>query len=106
MPRSPCPARPLIAAYLTVDVYRRFHEWLGRGEALAGMWAAWEAGDRAGAVAAIPDEVVDALVVHGSPQRCRERVQQYVQAGVTTPVLALVPHRTPVAEAVRALAPA
>ena len=104
--RARAAARPLIAAYLTVDVYRRFHEWLGRGEALAGMWAAWEAGDRAGAVAAIPDEVVDALVVHGSPQRCRERVQQYVQAGVTTPVLALVPHRTPVAEAVRALAPA
>jgi probable F420-dependent oxidoreductase len=104
--RARAAARPLIAAYLTVDVYRRFHEWLGRGEALAAMWRAWEVGDRAAAVAAIPDEVVDALVVHGSAQRCRERVQQYVDAGVTTPVLALVPHRTPVAAAVRALAPA
>lgn len=99
-------ARPLIAAYLTVDVYRRFHEWLGRGEALASMWRAWDAGDRKAAAAAIPDEVVDALVIHGTGPRCRERIQQYVDAGVTTPVVALGPHRIPVADAVRALAPA
>lgn len=95
--RARAAARPLIAAYLTVDVYRRFHEWLGRGEALAPMWRAWGAGDRAGAAAAIPDEVVDALVVHGSPAQCRARVARYVEAGVTTPVLALVPtpHQPP-----------
>ncbi|HEY8472805.1 MAG TPA: LLM class F420-dependent oxidoreductase [Natronosporangium sp.] len=89
--RARAAARPLLTAYLTVDVYRRFHEWLGRGEALAAMWRAWAAGDRAGAAAAIPDQVVDELVVHGSPEQCRDRVQQYVAAGVTTPVLALVP---------------
>ena len=27
-----------IASYLTVPVYAAFHEWLGRGPALAGMW--------------------------------------------------------------------
>src|SRR5690606_26183782 len=103
--RARTTARRLIAAYLTVDVYRRFHEWLGRGELLAPMWRAWEAGDRAGAVAAIPDEVVDALVVHGDAARCRDRIRAYAEAGVTTPVVALVPGPTPVAEAVRALAP-
>jgi probable F420-dependent oxidoreductase len=105
--RARAAARPLVAAYLTVDVYRRFHEWLGRGEALAGMWRAWQAGDRRAAVAAIPDEVVDALVVHGSAGRCRAHIQRYVDAGVTTPVLALLPppDGAPVADLVRALAP-
>ena len=105
--RARAAARPLVAAYLTVDVYRRFHEWLGRGEALAPMWDAWAAGDRAGAAAAIPDDVVDALVVHGSAAPCREHLQRYVEAGVTTPVLALVPHRhsPPLPDLLRALAP-
>ena len=38
------------------------------------MWAAWAAGDRKAALAAIPDEVVDALVVHGSFDECRAHV--------------------------------
>jgi alkanesulfonate monooxygenase SsuD/methylene tetrahydromethanopterin reductase-like flavin-dependent oxidoreductase (luciferase family) len=99
-------ARRAIAAYLTVGVYRAFHEWLGRGEQLAAMWRAWEAGDRKAALAAVPDEVVDELVVHGSPERCREQVRRYVEAGVTTPVLALLPTGGDVREAVRSLGPA
>ncbi len=83
--------RLVISTYLTVPAYAAFHDWLGRGAALAPMHTAWAAGDRAGAAAAIPDEVVDALVVHGSPQACREHVQAYADAGVQTPVLALLP---------------
>jgi len=74
-----------------VPVYRAFHDWLGRTELMAGMQEAWAAGDRKGALAAIPDELVDALVVHGDPAACRERIQAYVEAGVTTPVIALLP---------------
>jgi probable F420-dependent oxidoreductase len=99
-------ARRAIAAYLTVPVYRAFHEWLGRGERLAAMWRAWAAGDRRGALAAIPDDVVDELVVHGPPEHCREQVRRYVEAGVTTPVVGLLPTGGDVGEAVRALAPA
>jgi alkanesulfonate monooxygenase SsuD/methylene tetrahydromethanopterin reductase-like flavin-dependent oxidoreductase (luciferase family) len=99
-------ARRAIAGYLTVGVYRAFHEWLGRGGQLAAMWRAWEAGDRRAALAAIPDEVVDALVVHGPPAACRERVLGYVEAGVTTPVIALLPVGGDVGELVRGLAPA
>ena len=83
--------RMLISTYLTVPAYAAFHDWLGRGAALAPMHAAWAAGDRAGAAAAIPDEVVDALVLHGTPESCRAQVQAYADAGVRTPVIALLP---------------
>lgn len=94
-------ARRAIGAYLNVPVYRAFHEWLGREE-LAPMWKAWEEGDRKGALEAIPDAVVDDLVVHGPPEYCRERIERYAEAGVTTPVIALLGVQDPVA-AVRSL---
>ena len=78
-------AKFAIAAYLNVPVYAAFHEWLGRGPKLAGMWEAWKKGDRKAAVAAIPDEVVDELIVHGTPEQCRAHIQRYVDAGVDTP---------------------
>ena len=94
-----------IAAYLNVAVYAAFHEWLGRGPALEGMWKAWQAGDRKAALAAIPDEVVDELVVHGSPGECRAHVQRYVDNGVTVPVLALLPGGDDLGTSVENLAP-
>jgi probable F420-dependent oxidoreductase len=99
--------RRVLAAYLTVPVYAKFHEWLGRGEILAPMQAAWAKGDRSGALAAIPDEVVDDLVVHGSMEACRDRVAQYQETGLDTPVIGLLPAPgVETAEAVRKLAPA
>jgi probable F420-dependent oxidoreductase len=84
-------ARFAIAAYMNVPVYAAFHEWLGRGPQMQGMWDAWKAGDRKAALAAIPDEVVDDLVVHGSPAACRARIQEYFDNGVTTTSLAILP---------------
>lgn len=84
-------ARFAIAAYMNVPVYADFQRWLGRGDLLAGMWEAWQAGDRKRALVEIPDEVVDALVVHGSPDHCRRRIQQYFDNGVTTTSLAVLP---------------
>jgi probable F420-dependent oxidoreductase len=97
-------AKFAIAAYMTVPVYRAFHEWMGRTEQLQPMWDAWAAGDRKTAVESIPDEVADDLVIHGEPGYCRERVQAYVDAGVTTPILALLPVGVPATEAVKLLA--
>jgi probable F420-dependent oxidoreductase len=77
--------RRAIAAYLNVPVYAAFHEWLGRGEVLAPMWQAWRAGDRAAATEAIPDSLIDELIVHGSPSECRAHLARYAANGVTTP---------------------
>ncbi|MFC1412933.1 LLM class F420-dependent oxidoreductase [Streptacidiphilus sp. N1-12] len=83
--------RRLIAGYLTVPAYAAFHRWLGRGDRLKPMWDAWAAGDRKGAAASVPDEVVDALIVHGDPGRVREQLRRYAANGVTVPVPAILP---------------
>jgi probable F420-dependent oxidoreductase len=95
-------AKFAIAAYMNVPVYRAFHEWLGRDE-LQPMWDAWAAGDRKTAVESIPDSVADALVIHGSAEYCRERVQEYADNGVTTPVIALLPVGVKAADAIKML---
>ncbi|MET0136553.1 MAG: LLM class F420-dependent oxidoreductase [Kibdelosporangium sp.] len=95
--------RLLISSYLTVPVYAAFHDWLGREDLLRPMHEAWAAGDRARANAVIPDEVVDDLIVHGSPERCRERVAEYVANGLDTPVISLLPTGEDPRKLVRAL---
>lgn len=97
--------RRLVAAYLNVPVYAAFHEWLGRGQLLEGMWKAWKAGDRKLALEEIPDEVVDALIIHGSPAEVRATVRRYMHNGVTTPALAVIPIGVELRQAVRDLSP-
>jgi alkanesulfonate monooxygenase SsuD/methylene tetrahydromethanopterin reductase-like flavin-dependent oxidoreductase (luciferase family) len=97
--------RMAIAAYLNVPVYAAFHEWLGRGPQLKAMWEAWKAGDRKAATASIPDHVVDELIIHGSPAECRAQVQRYIDNGVTTTALAIMPFGIDSRQAVRDLAP-
>ena len=94
-----------IAAYLTVPVYAEFHRWLGRGEMLQPMWDHWAAGDRQAALAAIPEELVDTLIVHGTPEACREHIARYQENGVTTPALAILPFGLDQRQAIRDLAP-
>jgi probable F420-dependent oxidoreductase len=94
-----------IAAYLNVPVYAQFHEWLGRGEVLAPMWKLWKEGDRKAALEAIPDQVVDDLIVWGTPEACKEKIAAYVENGVTTPALAIMPFGLDTRQAIRDLAP-
>ena len=98
--------RPIAAVYTAVGVYRAFHQSRGRGELLADSWAAYDAGDRVRAAEAIPSEVIDAMCVHGDPDTCRRRLGEYVAAGVTLPVLAVLsPSGDAIGDALR-LAPA
>lgn len=97
--------RRLVAAYLNVPVYAAFHEWLGRGPLLERMWKAWGSGDRKGALDEIPDEVVDDLIIHGSPAEVRATVKRYIDNGVTTPALAVIPVGVDLRQAIRELSP-
>jgi probable F420-dependent oxidoreductase len=105
-------ARRHAAAYLNVPVYRAFHEWLGRTPALAPMWEAWGRGDRRGAVAAIPERVIDELLLRGPVAGIRDGIRRYLDAGVDTAFILLqssepdpARRREAVRAAMRALAP-
>ena len=98
--------RRLLAAYINVPVYRAFHTWLGRTDALGEHWAQWDAGDRRGSLDKIPEQVVDELLVHGSPDECRHHIQRFVDNGVTCPAPIVLPAEgVDALDVVRALAP-
>lgn len=97
--------RPRVAEYLTVAGYAASQEWLGRGDVLRPVWDAWADGRRADAVAAVPDALVDELVVHGSVQRCRERLEEYYAAGATSLAISPVTLQHDPAWCVKELAP-
>jgi alkanesulfonate monooxygenase SsuD/methylene tetrahydromethanopterin reductase-like flavin-dependent oxidoreductase (luciferase family) len=77
------------------------------------MWNAWQSGDRKTAVAAVPAEVMNDLIIRGSMETIRAHVQRYLDAGVDTAFLALstleqdtARRRSIQLDAIRALAPA
>lgn len=99
-------ARFLMGAYVNVPVYRAFHEWMGRTDALSEHWDLWAAGDRKAAMAAIGDDVIDDLVIHGTAEQCKARIDQYLDAGLDTVTIAIVPGSgTSDADAIDMLAP-
>ena len=111
-PASDAVVRRQITAYLNVPVYRASHEWLGRSEALGPMWRAWEQGDRKTAVAAVPERVMDDLILRGSMDEIRAHVRRYLDAGIDTAFLQLqtsepdpAKRRAVLLDALRALAP-
>ena len=99
--------RFILAAYINVPVYRAFHQWLGRGDALGEHFEQWDAGDRRGSLSKIPEHVVDELLVHGEPDECREHIQRFVDNGITCPAPMVLPvPGVDSFEVIRALAPA
>ena len=111
-PAADTAVRRHVTAYLNVPVYRAFHEWLGRAAALGPMWEAWGRGDRKGAVAAVPDKVIDDLIIRGSIDEIDRHVRRYLAAGIDTAFLSLstveqdpARKREVVRSAIRALAP-
>ncbi len=83
--------REFVTYMLNMPTYRGFHQWLGRGEALAAMNDRWDAGDVAGARRALPSEVLDGLFVHGSPAAIREQVERFLHPSVTAVNLFVFP---------------
>jgi len=98
-------ARKLIAPYLAAGPYARFHAALGRGADVARVAAAIHAHEREAALAAIPDDWIDGLVAHGTPEACRAQLARFVAAGVTTLAVDVVASDLPWLEAQRQVLP-
>jgi alkanesulfonate monooxygenase SsuD/methylene tetrahydromethanopterin reductase-like flavin-dependent oxidoreductase (luciferase family) len=67
--------------------YNRLLAESGFAEAAAAIREAWRRGDRAGATALVPDGLVDAVALIGPAARCRDRIAQYREAGITLPIV-------------------
>jgi probable F420-dependent oxidoreductase len=98
-------ARFMFSSYITVPVYAAFYRWLGYGEQIDPMVAAWEAGDRQAAAAAAPWELIEDTFVFGDPGQMRERLQAFVAGGVTLPILTPIVTPEKLGETIEALAP-
>lgn len=84
-------ARRDLFSYAVVDSYAANFERAGFGDAIAEIRERHAAGDRAGALAAVSDEMVDAIDVMGDADHVRDTVQSYVDAGVQVPVIMPLP---------------
>jgi probable F420-dependent oxidoreductase len=98
-------ARFMFASYATVPVYANFFRWLGFGEKIDPMVAAWEAGDRQAATAAAPWDLIEETFIFGEPAEMKEQIGRFVAGGVTLPILLLVTTPDQAGDLIEALAP-
>jgi alkanesulfonate monooxygenase SsuD/methylene tetrahydromethanopterin reductase-like flavin-dependent oxidoreductase (luciferase family) len=84
-------ARRDLFSYATVDAYARNFERAGYGEAVRRVRERHAAGDRAGAVAAVSDEMVDGIDVIGDADHVAATVRAYVDNGVEVPIVFPLP---------------
>jgi probable F420-dependent oxidoreductase len=87
-------ARRDLFSYAVVDGYARNFERAGFADEIAAIREAHAARDRAGAIAAVSDRMVDAIDVIGDEHTVHATMQAYVDAGVDVPVLMPMPWGT------------
>jgi probable F420-dependent oxidoreductase len=98
-------ARFMFSSYITVPVYEAFYRWLGYGDQIDEMVAAWQAKDRQKAAAAAPWELIEDTFIFGGPEEMKERLEAYVAGGITLPVITPITTPDRFDELIRALAP-
>lgn len=98
-------ARFMFSSYITVPVYNAFYRWLGYGDQIEAMTSAWQEGDRQGAAAAVPWELIEEMFIFGSPEEMKERIGAFVAGGVTLPILTPITTPDKLGELIEALAP-
>jgi probable F420-dependent oxidoreductase len=84
-------ARRDLFSYAVVDSYARNFERAGYGDEVAEIRARFAEGDRAGAVGAVSDRMVDGIDVMGDAATVHATMRAYVDAGVEIPVLMPLP---------------
>ncbi|MGH7933574.1 MAG: LLM class flavin-dependent oxidoreductase [Candidatus Binataceae bacterium] len=78
-----------LTAYLTVPQYNRFFREIGYESEAKVALEAWNAGDRKKALQSVPDAMVEAIFVFGTPARWLTRLRDYERAGITTSTIKL-----------------
>jgi len=99
-------ARFMFSSYITVPVYENFYRWLGYGDRIDEMVEAWNAKDRERAAAEAPWELIEEMFIFGSPGEMRERLNAFVEGGITLPVITPITTPDRLGELIEDLAPA
>jgi probable F420-dependent oxidoreductase len=84
-------ARRDLFSYAVVDSYARNFERAGFADEVTEIRGRFAEGDRAGAVAAVSDRMVDAIDVMGDEDTVAATMRAYVDGGVEVPVLMPLP---------------
>jgi probable F420-dependent oxidoreductase len=82
--------RWLFGPYLAVPGYNRFIAEQGFEAEAEAVKQAWASGDRKAAIGAMSDRLVDALAISGPVEHCKERIEAFREAGLDTPIVALL----------------
>jgi probable F420-dependent oxidoreductase len=96
--------REVMLFYVSVPAYRRYLSGLGYGEEMAAAEAAFAARDRAAARLAVTDALIDSISLIGTAAQVRDRLEQYLDAGIDSPAVAAMDRDTAY-DTLRALAP-
>jgi alkanesulfonate monooxygenase SsuD/methylene tetrahydromethanopterin reductase-like flavin-dependent oxidoreductase (luciferase family) len=94
--------RYLVEWYLTMPQYQRIVAACGYGEVAEAIRECAARGDLDGAVATVPDELIEALTITGTPVEARQKLAEMVGWGTTVPILYPFPARGDWREAYRA----
>jgi 5,10-methylenetetrahydromethanopterin reductase len=80
-------AKEQVAWYAAADHYQRILPQIGYGDEAVRIRTATERGDYDTAVKSVTDSMVENLCLAGRPQECREKMESWLSAGLTMPVL-------------------
>jgi probable F420-dependent oxidoreductase len=67
--------------------YNRLLAEAGFGDAVRDIKEAFDRGGREAAATKVPDELIDAVALAGTPETCRERIEAYRRAGLALPIV-------------------
>ena len=98
-------ARFMFSSYITVPVYENFYRWLGYGEKIDPMVEAWNAKDRQKAAEEAPWDLIEEMFIFGEPAQMKERLEAFVEGGITLPVITPITTPERLGGLIEALAP-
>ena len=80
--------RPVIASYAgRFPRYRRLMSEAGFAGEVDAVRRSWQAGEEEEARRLVPKSLIDKIGVVGSPDRCRAKLQEYRDAGISLPIV-------------------
>ncbi len=82
--------RSMFTGYFATPVYNKFAAWYGFEEEAEQIARGYQTGDRELTRKGMSDRLIDGIAIFGSLEECKERIAEFVAAGVTTTIVSVV----------------